>query len=673
MSKTVKIVFGIGLSLIVIAVVSVILLRNLLTKSFPVVEGNVIAHGLEKPVHVMRDGYGVPHILARSEHDLFFTQGYVHAQDRLWQMDLERRAALGRLSEVLGTRTLPYDKLFRTVGLGRIADSLESALHPESRRILQAYADGVNCFIASHRGKYPIEFDMLNYEPEPWTIRHSLALMRLAAWELNMAWYVDLTLGELVRRLGEEKANQVFPTYPENAPIMVPKELAGKKMPLAALDFWNVDKEFRATFGFSGMHVGSNAWVVGPKRSVSGKAMLANDPHLAYTAPARWYELHMKGGSYDVAGVSLPGAPLIVIGHTKDIAWGMTNVMADDADFFVEKQDTLRPELYQYRDQWRTFETYTDTIVVKDSLPVVLMARSSVHGPIVNDVHPRGGAAGGAPLALRWTGQNISDEFFALSIINRAKDWSGFLGGVKHFTVPGQNFLYADAEGNIGYHAGVRLPVRGTQNPSLPLPGWTGEYDWRGFVPFEELPWLYNPPEGFIASANNKLVDNSFPYHISNLWEPPSRIQRIRDMLMERPQCTVGDFKTMQLDTYSAFARDVVPHILIAYDSTTAVAPVVENALRHFRNWHFQELRDDVTSTLFQFFMTHLLQNTFEDEMGPELFHDYIFMANMPYRVIMAMLQRDNAEWFDDVRTPDVETKNEIVRKSLMEALNELQ
>lgn len=673
MSKTVKIILGIFFSLVVISAVVVLLLRGLLTKSFPDVDGNVIASGLQKPVKVLRDAYGVPHILAQNEHDLFFAQGYVHAQDRLWQMDLERRAALGRLSEVLGSATLKYDRLFRTAGLARIADSIEAALHPESRRILQAYADGVNSFIESHRGKYPIEFDMLNYQPEPWRVSHSLALMRLAAWELNLAWYVDLMLGELVRRLGEEKAKQVFPTYPENAPVVVPKEWSVRNVPMAALDLWRLEREFRAEYGFSGTHIGSNAWVVGPKRSVTGRAMLANDPHLAYTVPARWYEIHLNGGSYDVAGVSLPGAPLVVIGHTKDIAWGMTNVMADDADFFVEKQDTLRPERYLYREQWRVFDVTVDTIVVKDSLPDIITIRSSVHGPIVNGIHPRAGEQSSPPIALRWTGQDVSDEFYALSIINRAKDWNEFLGGVRNFTVPGQNFLYADADGNIGYHAGVRLPMRSAQNPSLPVPGWTGEYDWKGFVPFEELPWLFNPPEGFIASANNKLVDNSYPYHISNLWEPPSRIERIQKMLADYGQCTPGDFKSMQMDTYSCFARDIVPFILHAYDSSAVPSPVVETALRHFRNWHFLEFRDDVTTTIFQVFMTHLLRNTFEDEMGPELYRDYIFMANIPYRVITSLLQHDNAAWFDNVTTATVETRDDIIRKSLEDALAELQ
>ncbi|MDE3056845.1 MAG: penicillin acylase family protein, partial [Bacteroidota bacterium] len=636
---------------------------------------------------IYRDEYSVPHIIAQNEHDLFFAQGYVHAQDRLWQMDITRRAGEGRLSEILGSAALKYDKLFKTVGIQRIAEKLEVQLHPESKMILEAYSDGINAFIHTHRGKYPIEFDMLNYVPEDWQPVHTLIVSRMMAWELNLSWYVDLTLGELVQKFGEEKAKEIFPTYPENAPVTVPKELlkasgllgrikkkiapSSEDFLSAAADFQQADQSFRKFFGMSGMHIGSNAWAVSAKKSASGFAMLANDPHLGLSEPSKWYEIHLQDSALDVAGVSLPGAPGIVIGHNRSIAWGMTNVMADDADFYIEEEDSLDHSRYQYKGEWKTFVALNDTIFVKDSDSVPVTIRESIHGPIINDVNPT--ATDSLPIALRWTGEDMSDELYAIYCIDKAQSWEEFKKGVKYFTVPGQNFVYADQKGNIGYCMGVRLPIRASQNPTMPMPGWTGSYDWTGFVPFEKLPELFNPPEEFVATANNKTTDASFPYHISNLWEPPSRIERIREFLSTRNKLAVADFEQMQLDYFSSFAKEMTPYIIHAFDSLHTGDQRIQTVLNYFRNWNFQETKNDVTTTLFHVFFTHLLENIFENKMGKELYKNYIFLANIPLRVVPALLTTPSSSWFDDPSTPGIETRDETIRKSLNEAASDLQ
>jgi penicillin amidase len=672
MSKKVKIAIGIFGSLIIIAVAAFFILQHLVTKSFPVVDGELRVDGLEQPVTIYRDEYGVPHIIAQNEHDLFFAQGYVHAQDRLWQMDITRRAGEGRLSEILGSATLEYDKLFKTVGIQRIAEKLEAQLHPESRLILHAYSDGINAFIHSHRGNYPVEFDMLNYVPEDWEPVHTLIVSRMMAWELNLSWYVDLTLGELVQKFGEERAKEIFPTYPENAPVIVPKDLLDRKIAFNGSDFLRADKSFRKFFGMLGMHIGSNAWAVSGKKSANGFAMLANDPHLGLSEPSKWYEMHLQGGALDVAGVSLPGAPGIIIGHNHSIAWGMTNVMADDADFFIEQEDSLDHNRYQHKGKLKNFEIYSDTIFVKDSAFVPITIRESVHGPIINDVNPTATASQN-PVALRWTGEDMSDELFSIYCIDKAHSWNEFKEGAKEFTVPGQNFVYADDKGNIGYCMGVRLPIRASQNPTLPMPGWTGYYDWTGFVPFEKLPEVYNPPEEFIATANNKTTDASFPYHISNLWEPPSRIERIREFLSTRNKLTVNDFKQMQLDYYSHFAKQMIPFIIHAFDSVRVTDTDLQMALKYFRNWNFQETKSDVTTTLFNVFFTHVMENIFENKMGGELYRSYIFLANIPLRVVPALFETPSSLWFDDPSTPNIETRDDVIRKSLADAMNDLQ
>ncbi|MDD8018072.1 MAG: penicillin acylase family protein [Bacteroidota bacterium] len=665
-----KIIAGIALSFVVLMVVVFFALRYLLTKSFPEYDGTIAASQLSETVKILRDDFGVPHIIAKNEYDLFFAQGYVHAQDRLWQMDISRRAGEGRLSEVLGTSTIKFDKMLRTIGFRQLAEKLEQQLHPKSKEILQAYADGVNEFIRTHRGKLPVEFDMLNYTPEEWKPIHSIMITRLMAWELNISWHVDVVLGELVAKLGVEKAGKIFPTYPENAPVIVDKNISQRSFPQLN-NFVEVESEFRNFFGTTGTHIGSNAWAVAPQKSENGRAMLANDPHLGLGIPAKWYEIHLKGGDVDVAGVSLPGTPLVVIGHNKNVAWGLTNVMADDADFYLEKTDSLGADKYLFRGEWKDIETVYDTIAVKDSSSVPFVIHKTVHGPAINEIYPLENFAQSNFITMKWTGYEMSDELLGIYGINTAHDWQSFLNGVKEFTVPGQNFVYADVNGNIGYHPGVRLPMRKNQNPTLPFVGWTGENEWLGFIPFNQLPSSYNPAEGFIATANNK-TSNSVKYHISNLWEPPSRIQRIREVLQSKEKLSVGDFKRLQNDYVSHFAKDVTPFILSAYRDKKISDPRIETALSYFRNWNFTMTKEDVPTTIFEVFFNHLIKNIYQDEMGDELFRQYIFLANIPYRVTLSLLNNADSSWFDNITTPSVETRDDIIQQSLNETVLDL-
>ncbi|MFA6469105.1 MAG: penicillin acylase family protein [Bacteroidota bacterium] len=664
-----KIIIGAGLSLFVIVCALFFILRYLVTKSYPEVDGEITVTGLRQSVKIYRDEFGVPHINAQNEYDLFFAQGYVQAQDRLWQMDLTRRAGEGRLSEILGTPTVKFDKMLKTVGFKRIAEQLEQQLHPQSREILRAYSDGINEFIRTHKGKFPVEFDMLNYEPEEWRPVHSLMISRLMAWELNISWHVDVVLGELVAKLGEEKARMVFPTYPENGPVIV-ENTAARKQLHALQKFASLHKEFKQFFGTTGTHIGSNAWAVSPQKSVSGKAMLANDPHLGLSLPAKWYEIHLTGGAVNVAGMSLPGTPLVILGHNANVAWGFTNVMADDADFYFEKTDSLGADKYLFKGEWKDIEILYDTVRVKDSSEVPFVIRKTIHGPAVNEIYPLEEIASSDFITMKWTGFEMSDELYAIYLVNISHDWQSFLNGVREFTVPGQNFVYADKNGNIGYHPGVRLPKRASTNPTLPFAGWTGEHEWLGYIPFEQLPSSFNPPEGFIATANNKTT-NVTDYHISNLWEPPSRIQRIREVLQAKQLFDVSDFKRLQNDTYSHFAKEMTPFILSAFSQAAISDSKTETAINYFRNWNFQYGKDDVPAAIFELFFHHLISNLFRDEMGNELFKQYIYLANMPYRVTLSLLNDTGTVWFDNVNTPEIETRDEIIRKSLEDALND--
>jgi penicillin amidase len=602
-----------------------------------------------------------------------FATGYVHAQDRLWQMDMMRRAGEGRLSEILGTPTIEYDRLFRTLGLSSLALKILQEAHPETRLTLEAYAEGVNAFITSNKGRYPAEFDMLNYEPEPWRPEHSVLVARLMAWELNLAWWTDLTFGEIAEKVSPEKLREIIPTFPDSIGVTVPREL-GKKNLSDIHDLLDIGRSYRNYFGLGSAEAGSNAWAVDSSRSLSGAPILANDPHLAMPAPSRWYEVHLSAPGWNVEGVSLPGAPVVVIGHNDHLAWGLTNAMLDDADFYVEKVDSTNPDRYMFQKSAIPFEVHEEIIRVKGNDSIVFSARVTQDGPVISDVHPtrkhQDSASLHSPIAMRWTGLEISDELYGFYLMNRAQTYRDFELGMKEITVPGQSVVYADVRGNIAYWTTGRIPIRGKEQPMIPLKGWTGEGRWKGFVPFEEMPKLLNPHEGFVACANQKIADARYPYYLSTLWEPPSRIQRIRELLRSTEKFSVEDFKQFQQDITSPYARDIVQELLESYQDTANLTGHVSDALNYLRNWDYRLTQSDVTTTIFNVFVVKLFHNTFEDEMGEDVFNDFVFFGAIPYRVTSQL--SDTSSWFDDAGTQQVETKQDMLRRSLSDAVNEL-
>jgi penicillin amidase len=667
-----KIIVGSLATLVFLALALLVFFYYLTTKSFPKTSGSVDLPGLQADVKVFRDEYGVPHIYAGSDYDAYFAVGYVHAQDRLWQMELLRRAGQGRLAEVLGEPALKVDRMFRTLGIWRQSQKMSETVDQKTREALQAYAEGVSTFIRTQKGHYPVEFDLLNIEPEPWTVSESVMISRLMAWELNYSRWVDLTLGELVERFGQAKASEIFPTWPGGAPLIVPDELRGKKVADLGRELLEADQAFRTLMGSSGLESGSNAWVVAGSRSVTGKPILANDPHLMFSAPGRWYELHVSTPDLDVEGASIAGVPFVVIGRNRNIAWGVTNAMIDDEDFYVEQVDSLEhPTRYRFNNAWRPIEQEVDTILVKGAPPVLLTVYRTHRGPIVNRMEPAAQFSHNL-LSMRWVGYETSDEARALYLINRASDWKEFLNGLSSFAAPAQNFVYADVEGNIGYYTGGKIPLRKTKSPTLPFPGWTGAYDWKGFVPFDENPHLLNPPQGFIATANNRIVSDSYPYYLSNLWEPEWRINRITQLLRDHPKCSVEDFQRFQLDLLSPQAGEIVPIILKAYEGQTVSDFDIETTLRYFRNWNDEMGADDVPTSLFQAFFVRMIQNTFEDEMGPELLAMYDTLAAIPMSVTTTLMEKGASAWFDNVRTPQRESMNDVIRQSVGDAISDL-
>ncbi|NUN08490.1 MAG: penicillin acylase family protein [Ignavibacteriaceae bacterium] len=661
-------------SLLIILVVSAFFIFRMFKSTTAQTEGTLYSAGVSAPVEIYRDSLAVPYIISANENDAAFAMGFLHAQERLFQMDVSRRAAEGRLSEILGTETIPFDRMFRTVGIHRMVRDNYSRVDSKTIEILEAYARGVNYFINNNRSRLPIEFDLLGYEPYPWKPEHSLFIVRMMAWELNIAWWEDIAFTHLVQTLGTERASLLLPDYPENAPVIVPGSLAA--LPPGSLELISTDRAFRAYFGKGGTHIGSNNWVVNANMSASGRPIIANDPHLQFMAPGRWYAAVVKGGALDVAGVSLPGVPMIVIGKNASVSWALTNVMADDADFYTEKVN-LKNRTYLLDGAEKPLRKVKELIKVKDSMDVELDVYLTHRGPIVNEIHPYTLVLDDPykykpALSMRWTGLEFSEEFRAFYGINKSKNWDDFRNAVSLFAVPGQNFVYADAAGNIGYICGAKLALRGAGNPMFAMDGSSSANDWKGYLPAAQMPSLYNPLQNYIASANNKTV-KSFPHYISNLWEPSSRITRIKTLLESKPRHSVEDYKAYQIDITSPYAAKMTRYLLRSFEKVKVNDRHLQEALSLLKTWDYSFDAFSQVPAIYSAFFRQLLKKTFADEMDASLLNEYFHVANVPYRVMERIIADSTNILFDDRSTEKYETREMILRESLSDALTELE
>ena len=640
-----------------------------LIQSLPVYDGEIQSSGVHSSVEIYRDSMAVPYILAKNEEDAAFALGYVHAQERLFQMDVMRRAAAGRLSEVFGTKTLAFDQMFRTVGMGQTAEKIWASASPVTKKMLTAYSAGVNKYIEDNKNKLPIEFDILDYYPESWKPQHSILVIRMMAWELNISWWADVTFAEIITKVGRDKAAKLIPDYPENGKTIIPQ--SNPAINPKDVAFFNTDKEFRKFIGIDGTHIGSNNWVVNGSKAVSGKAMIANDPHLAFRAPGLWFVACIRAGNWNAEGATLPGVPGIVIGKNANISWGLTNVMADDADFYTETLDSSKTK-YMVDNSWRDLKVRVDTIKIKDSADVIQSTMYTHRGPIISGTHPFASNGKMPVLSMRWLGNEPGDEYYAFYLTNHAKNWEEFKQGVRNFTVPGQNYVYADKSGNIGYICGAKLPMRNSVCPYFIYDGTQSSSDWCGFVPADKMPELYNPSYGFIASANNKTVKD-FPYYITNLWEPSSRIERIYQLLLAKEKFTTKDFSDIQMDVTSPYAKEMSSYIVNAFKGIKVTDQNLKSALDLITGWDYSFNTELQAPAIYAVYLKYLMRYTLADDLGEELFNEYLTVANIPYRVMLKLLKANDALIFDNCKTAKVESRDEIIRKSFASAILELE
>ncbi|HEX6911451.1 MAG TPA: penicillin acylase family protein [Longimicrobium sp.] len=626
--------------------------------------------GLAAPVEVWRDSLGVPHVWAGGEADLFRAMGYVHAQDRLWQMELFRRMADGRMAEVMGAALVPTDRFMRTLGMGRAAAETERTLDGETRALLQAYADGVNAWIRDHTGPLPPEFLALRFKPEPWTVRNSLSVGKIMAWDLA-DWQNGLELQRATDAVGPELAADLYDVYPAwgittlgaaagQAGVPSAPATQTQAQPVRPTALRNVpipELPEQAAWLLDGLSAAraSNAWVVGGERTRSGKPILANDTHLALRAPGIWFLAALHGGGVETAGMTIPGIPLVVIGHGKTVAWGFTNAMTDDVDFFVEQVDSADPTRYRTETGWAPFQVREERILVRGAPAVTHRVRTTRHGPVLSDVERR---AGDRVLAMRWTGQDPSTEVRALLGMNRARNAAEFTAALRGFDNPHQNVVFADAEGNIGYWMAGRVPIRASGDGVLPVPGWTGEGAWTGWLGFDQHPHVLNPPAGFIVSANNRPAGADYPHRIASHWAAPYRAQRIHDLVAASRGLTAADVARQQMDVQDGFAQRYLPHAVRAAERIGDAGTA-----RLLREWNGEASVDSRAATVFYGWYELLRTALNKDNYQGKGFHHF------PDHALAAVLERGESPWVDDVTTPDkVETLDELSAVAMRDA-----
>ena len=677
--------------------------------SLPQVDGERAVYGVAAPVEVVRDRHGIPHILAGSEEDALFALGFVHAQDRLWQMEMNRRIGAGRLAEVLGAPALGTDRLLRVLGLYRRAKASLASLEPAARRRLAAYVNGVNAWLETRDGPLPPEFLIVGFDPEPWTEADTVVWAKVMALDLAREWSRDLMRLRMSEILAPERILDFYTPYRGDKPRGV--ELPGPSSPAPAGEIPPPDagadpaaagtdrgpppsgvstppaRPLTAAAGFalppaSGLP-GSNSWAVAGEKSTTGKPLLANDPHLGLTVPSVWYFAHLSWPGRDVVGATFPGMPLVVLGHNGRVAWGFTNTGADTQDLFIEKLDPENSARYLTPAGYRRFEIHREVIKVKDGEDVVLRVRETRHGPVLDDASA--GAAAASPpghvLALGWTALHDDDLTVQAGLgLPEVSDWASFADNLRQFHSPPLNVSYADVEGNIGFLVSGRIPVRPEAEPgpgsgpgpggarpgTTPQPGWDGDHDWSGFIPFDALPRVYNPPGETLVTANHDVTRVDYPHHLTFEWAAGFRAERILERLASRPRHDAESFRSLQQDRVSLFARALLPH-LRGVDLGPGSSPLARRARDLLEGWEGDMDPERPEPLVFQAWVWEFGRLVTADELGPVQRQAWGRKGTFIQRIL-----ETSEAWCDDLATERVETCDEMLARALERAVNRL-
>jgi penicillin amidase len=721
----VLLIFGLVLGLIVVGVVGYGV--HLVRASFPQVDGDIGAAGISSPIEVLRDDLGIPTIYADNLEDLFFAQGFVHAQDRFWEMDVRRHITAGRLSEMFGESQIPTDTFLRTLGWQRIAEQEVSLLSDRSRRILDAYARGVNAYLDDKSGAdLSLEYAVLalqnpDYLPEPWEPADSVAWLKALAWDLRGNMTDEVYRAVMSASMGVEATEELFPVYPyaRNRPIVeigavvdgrfdqnaqstsgsAPRAAIAVDYTAALPALASVNEGARLLadlLGPSGPGIGSNSWAVAGEKTDTGMPLLANDPHLAPAMPSLWYQASLRcwelddDCNYDVSGWTMAGLPGVFIGHNGRIAWGFTNLGPDVTDLVLHQ---VMGDTYLFDGEQLPLEVRSEVIEVAGGDPVEIEIRSTRDGPIISGIEdipiydvigadapvPAPGSAGGGDraargdgyaVALRWTALDPQPTFDAFDALNTATDWQGFRDAARLLAVPAQNLLYADTEGRIGYQAPGRIPIREGYDGKWPIPGWTSEYSWSGFIPFEALPTVIDPPEGWIVTANQAVIGPDYGYFLTDDWAYGARSQRIVELIESATaagaQITAERMRTIQMDSHNALADFLVPRLLglPAPDGTAAARELLAT-------WDFQQSADSAGAAYFNAVWAQMAERMFDAAADTELITSS--GNDRFWQVIENIWDEPTNVWWDDKTTPDVEDRDALLAAAQVAAVVQLE
>jgi penicillin amidase len=660
-------------ALAVMAGAAVIAFIALALSTFPRSSGTVKVAGIAAPVTIETDAHGVPTIRAASEPDALFGLGYVHARDRLWQVEYQRRIGAGRLAEILGPRLVETDRFLRTIGFRRAAESAWRALPAQQRRLLEAYTGGLNAYLASSWAR-PIEFRILRCPASPFEPVDVLTWAKLMAWDLAGNARNEIRRARFIRAVGPDRAAELLPPVPETPTILHDGEWTSKNPPLPAGEgrgegapsatALSVPLLARLDDLFARMGareddpgLGSNSWVLASSRTSTGKPILANDPHLALRTPSVWYLARLIAPGYFVVGATLPGVAGVVIGANDRIAWALTSLEPDVQDLYVEELDPADPSRYLWRGSSRAFEIRRETIRVRGGPDVVFDVRRSVHGPIVTDVFD-GAASLGSAVSLRWTALDDTDSTArAIEGINRASSWTEFLEALRFFHAPAQNFLYADADGHIGYTASGTIPIRPHADGLLPVSG-AGDDDWSGYVPFDELPRVLDPVRGFLVTSNNRVTSAADPHALAVDWPEPYRARRITERIEAKRKLSMADVRSIQLDRVSLQATELLSQLL----STAPADAASRDALAKLSSWNREFAPDSSAAAIYAAWYAGLARMP-EDELGDTP------PGTVRSRFLIEALSSESS-WCDDVRTPARETCSDFRTQTLQEGVS---
>jgi len=703
MSKRVKILIGIGVVIIGIGLVAWGAWYRFTRQAIPKTEGEIQIVGLDHPVEILRDEYGVAHIYADTPHDLYFAQGYVHAQERFWQMEFQRRVAAGRISEIFGEGTLDSDIYLRQFGFHDLAKESYDMLDDEDKEIMDAYAEGVNAYIGDKKpSKLGLEFAILSLkgtplEIEPWSPVDSMAWGEMLIFDQSDQLHTELSNIDLLASVGQKKYDQLHPAYRADRPVIVPEddpslirtqsskvaglgdaEIAYLQSLRESLQNSEIVPPFLQALRFP--DGGSNSFVISGANTDTGTPILANDPHMSINMPSLWYEVGMHCNEktpdciFNFRGFSLPGVPGILIGHNDEIAWGLTNATFDAEDVFIEKLNPENPNQYEVNGEWVDMDIHQERIqVLGQDEPVVITVRHTRNGLIATDAmidHKPFSYGEKGPelyaLSYAWTALEPVQTLRAVMMVNRAQNWDDFVEALSYFDAGKQNWLYADVDGNIGYVLPGKIPIRAGGDGSLPVPGWNDDYIWTGYIPYEELPRAFNPRKGYIVTANNPQLRDEKPYLLNKEHDRGQRAQRITDMILKaNGKITLEMMQQFQTDNASISALEVIPYLNeIQFDDGKISA-----ARDRLLGWDAEMLMDSPEAALYNIFWAHLLADIFDDQLPED---HYLNGVHRDADVVYFLLQDPEDDWWDDKNTPDVvEDRDAILEKAFVEAYGE--